>query len=180
VPRSKAYGDQETRTHRLLPLSPRQGEHGRLIKEQAVSDTRTVELDSAGACKRERNNIHSFNKTLVYATRLVSSIGVSSTLERELLTSATHQQTPNKSGRDLRADTDHGISEIGRDLSQDGGVVVVRNGLYDGSCSLSWVSREDYHEHTSWIFVINQTHRYQIRQRHHHIRAASSKRHQRG
>jgi len=45
---------------------------------------------------------------------------------------------------DLRADTDHCLSEIGRDLCEDGGVVVVCNGLNDGSCSLGWISGEDY------------------------------------
>jgi hypothetical protein len=45
---------------------------------------------------------------------------------------------------DLHADTDHGLSEVGRDLCKDGRVVVVGNGLNDRSCSLGGVTGEDY------------------------------------
>jgi hypothetical protein len=44
---------------------------------------------------------------------------------------------------DLRADTDHGVSEVGRDLCEDGGVVVVRNGLDDSLGSLGGVAGQD-------------------------------------
>jgi hypothetical protein len=38
-------------------------------------------------------------------------------------------------------DTDHGLSEILRDLSEDLGVVVVSNGLDNGTGTLGWVAR---------------------------------------
>jgi hypothetical protein len=42
------------------------------------------------------------------------------------------------------ADADHGLSDVGGHLGEDGGVVVVRNGLDDGSGALGGVAGEDW------------------------------------
>jgi hypothetical protein len=53
---------------------------------------------------------------------------------------------------DLHADTDHGLSEVSRDLCEDGRVVVVGNGLNDGSCSLGGITGKD-----SILAIVNRT-----------------------
>jgi hypothetical protein len=63
----------------------------------------------------------------VYCPREANRPPLSMISSPRLLISRYHT----KGMKDLRADTDHCLSEIGRDLCQDGGVVVVRNGLYD-------------------------------------------------
>jgi len=75
---------------------------------------------------------------------LLSSTGESSTLDLGLASAIQSARALARVHANLRADTDHCLSEIGRNLCENGGVVVVCNGLNDGSCSLGWVSGEDY------------------------------------
>ena len=75
---------------------------------------------------------------------LLSSTGESSTLDLSLTSAVSSARSFAGMYTNLRADTDHCLSEIGRNLCENGGVVVVCNGLNDGSCSLGWISREDY------------------------------------
>jgi hypothetical protein len=52
----------------------------------------------------------------------------------------TDQHNPLGQKTDSHADTNHGLSEIGGDLGQDLGVVVMRDCLDDRSGPLGWVS----------------------------------------